>query len=80
MTSSQSWREPKFWSSAAASIGPEVDDKQLLDFPLQVLDVVLTNRCLIGQTLGRISEIGTVAKPISRRLFAQAHTRRRRDP
>lgn len=35
-------------------IGPEVDDKQLLDFPLQVLDVVLTNRCLIGQPLAEL--------------------------
>ena len=37
-------------------IGPEVDDKQLLDFPLQVLDVVLTNRCLIGQPLAELVE------------------------
>jgi putative transport protein len=35
-------------------IGPEVDDKQLLDFPLQVLDVVLTNRCLTGQPLAEL--------------------------
>lgn len=35
-------------------IGPEVDDKQLLDFPLQVLDVVLTNRCVIRQPLAEL--------------------------
>jgi len=35
-------------------IGPEVDDKELLDFPVQVVDVVMTNRRLVGPTLGEI--------------------------
>ena len=34
-----------------AMIGPEVDDKELLDFPAQALDVVLTNKSLAGKTL-----------------------------
>ncbi|HEY2920048.1 MAG TPA: aspartate-alanine antiporter [Candidatus Binatia bacterium] len=34
-----------------AVIGPEVDDKVLLDFPIEVLDVVLTNKALAGKTL-----------------------------
>lgn len=32
-------------------IGPEVDDKDLLDFPAEVLDVVLTNKALVGKAL-----------------------------
>ena len=32
-------------------IGPEVDDKALLDFPIEFLDVVLTNKALAGKTL-----------------------------
>jgi putative transport protein len=35
----------------SAVVGPEVDDKELLDFPVEVLDVVLTNRCFDGMTL-----------------------------
>jgi putative transport protein len=36
-------------------IGPEVDDKELLDFPVQVIDVVLTNRRLVGPPLVQIA-------------------------
>jgi putative transport protein len=32
-------------------IGPEVDDKALLDFPQEHLDVVITNKALAGKTL-----------------------------
>jgi len=32
-------------------IGPEIDDKALLDFPIEFLDVVLTNKALAGKTL-----------------------------
>jgi putative transport protein len=32
-------------------IGPEVDDKALLDFPVELLDVVLTNKALVDKTL-----------------------------
>ena len=32
-------------------IGPEVDDTELLDFPLEVLDVVVTNKAVAGKTL-----------------------------
>ena len=32
-------------------IGLEVDDKELLDFPVEILDVVLTNKALVGKTL-----------------------------
>ena len=36
-------------------IGPEVDDKVLLDFPAEVLDVVVTNKALTGQTLADLA-------------------------
>ncbi len=32
-------------------VGPEVDDKELLDFPVEVLDVVMTNKALYGKTM-----------------------------
>src|SRR5262245_2219770 len=32
-------------------IGPEVDDTELLDFPVEVLDAVVTNKSLAGRTL-----------------------------
>jgi putative transport protein len=36
-------------------IGPEVDDKVLLDFPAEVLDVVVTNKTLAGKTLADLA-------------------------
>ena len=35
----------------SAVVGPEVNDKELLDFPVEVLDVVMTNRAVAGKTL-----------------------------
>lgn len=32
-------------------VGPEVNDKELLDFPVEVLDVIMTNRTLVDKTL-----------------------------
>jgi putative transport protein len=37
-------------------IGPEVDDKEMLDYPLEVLDVVLTNKELDDKTLKEVAE------------------------
>src|SRR6478735_259478 len=37
-------------------IGPEVSDPDLLDIPLQVLDVVMTNRGLDDRSLAELSE------------------------
>ena len=39
----------------SSAIGPEVDDKELLDFPVGFLDVVLTNKGLAGKTLAEIA-------------------------
>jgi putative transport protein len=36
-------------------IGPEEDDKALLDFPQQFLDVVITNKALDGKTLRQLA-------------------------
>jgi putative transport protein len=36
-------------------IGPEVDDTELLDFPVEALDVVVTNRAMAGKTLTELA-------------------------
>ena len=36
-------------------IGPEVDDQELLDLPVAMLDVVLTNKALVDLTLGELA-------------------------
>jgi putative transport protein len=36
-------------------IGPEVDDRALLDFPVELLDVVITNGTIVGQSLGELA-------------------------
>jgi putative transport protein len=40
-----------------AAIGPEVSDPELFDFPVEVLDVVLTNKAYAGKTLGELREL-----------------------
>jgi putative transport protein len=39
-----------------AAIGPEVDDRELFDFPVQILDVVITNKAIAGKTLKQLAE------------------------
>jgi putative transport protein len=36
-------------------VGPEVDDKELLDFPAEALDVVVTNKEVAGKTLTELA-------------------------
>jgi uncharacterized transporter YbjL len=36
-------------------IGPEVDDNELLDFPIEIFDVVVTNKSVQGRTLQDIA-------------------------
>lgn len=38
-------------------IGPEVDDKELLDFPVEALDVVITNKSFAGKTLTDLAAV-----------------------
>jgi putative transport protein len=40
-----------------AEIGPEVDDTELLDFPVQVLDVVVTSRAMAGKTMMELATL-----------------------
>jgi putative transport protein len=40
--------------SDSAAVGPEIDDKELLDFPVQSLDVIVTSKAVIGRTLGEL--------------------------
>jgi putative transport protein len=37
-----------------ASLGEEIDDRELLDFELSILDAVVTNKQLAGKTLGEL--------------------------
>jgi putative transport protein len=38
-------------------IGPEVDDRELLDFPVEVLDVVVTNKAIVGKTFRELAAL-----------------------
>jgi putative transport protein len=38
-----------------AAIGPEVNDPELLDFPVEVLDVVVTNKTVAGKTFRELA-------------------------
>jgi putative transport protein len=39
-----------------AEIGTEVNDKELLDFPIEFLDVVITNGSVVGRSLAELAE------------------------
>jgi putative transport protein len=47
-----------------AKIGPEVEDRALLDIPIETLDVVVTNRARAGKTLRELA-----ALPFARGVF-----------
>jgi len=47
-------------------IGPEVDDKELLDFPQEQLDVVITHKAVAGKTLKELASL-----EIARGVFLQ---------
>jgi putative transport protein len=38
-------------------IGPEVDDRELLDFPVEVLDAVVTNKSMAGKSLRELAAL-----------------------
>ncbi|HXZ97700.1 MAG TPA: aspartate-alanine antiporter [Burkholderiales bacterium] len=40
-----------------ARVGPEVDDKPLLDIPVESLDLVVTHRSLVGKTLAEMARL-----------------------
>jgi putative transport protein len=49
-----------------SAIGPEVEDQELFNFPLQILDVVITSKAIAGMTLKQIreSEAGKAARGV----------------
>lgn len=51
-------------------IGPEVDDKALLDIPIESLDVVITSRSLVGQSLTDLAQ-----SELARGVFLRKITR-----
>ena len=40
-----------------ARVGPEVDDKALLEIPIESLDVVVTHRSVVGKTLAELARL-----------------------
>jgi putative transport protein len=48
------------------SIGPEVQDREVLDFQVEILDVVVTNKDLVGMTLKQIveSDLGALLRGV----------------
>ncbi len=46
--------------SRGTEIGTEVDDKELLDFPIEFLDVVITNKSRTGKTMAELAKMDFV--------------------
>lgn len=49
-------------------IGPETDDKILLDVPIETLDVVVTRRSMVGKTLAELARLETARGVFLRKL------------
>jgi putative transport protein len=49
--------------------GPEVDDKALLEIPIESLDVVVTNRSLVGKTLADLARLESARGVFLRHLM-----------
>jgi putative transport protein len=47
---------PEVLVERSSVVGPEIDDKDLLDFPVEAVDVVMTNKSLVGNTLEKIAK------------------------
>ena len=47
---------PEVLVERSSVVGPEIDDKDLLDFPVEVLDVVMTNKSLVGKTVEKLAK------------------------
>ena len=57
-----------------SAIGAEVDDQELFDFPIEVLDVVLTNKAFAGKTLEELrqTETGKLGRSVFLRKLIRA--------
>jgi putative transport protein len=53
-----------------AEIGTEVNDKELLDFPIEFLDVVITNKSVVGKSIAELA-----AMEFARGVFLKKLTR-----
>ena len=60
--------------AAAPAVGPEVDDRELLDFPVDVVDVVVTNDALAGRSLDELARrhSGEMARGVGLRRLTRA--------
>ena len=54
-------------------IGPEVDDKGLLDIPIEVLDVVVTRRAVVGKSLPVLASLEAARGVFLRKLTRAGH-------
>ena len=52
-----------------AEIGAEVDDRELLDFPIEVLDVVITKKSIAGKTMAELSEMSSTRGVFLKKLL-----------
>jgi putative transport protein len=57
-------------TARGTEIGDEIDDKELLDFPIELLDVVITNKSLVGKAL-----VDLAAMDFARGVFLKKLTR-----
>jgi putative transport protein len=57
-------------AARGSEIGPEVDDRALLDFPQEFVDVVVTNRAVVGKTLRELAR-----SDLARGIFLRGLTR-----
>lgn len=57
-------RHPSVVAHGRETFGPEVEDRRLLDVPVEALDVVLTNKKAAGRTLGELAESEAVRKAL----------------
>jgi putative transport protein len=55
-------------------IGPEVDDRELLDFPAELLDVVVTRKALVGKTLAELAALDMARGVFLRKLTRVGQT------
>ena len=54
-------------------IGAEIDDIQLLDFPVETLDVVITNKQLAGKSIGDLGALPFTHGTVLRKLIRSGH-------
>jgi len=55
------------------AIGPEVQDVELMDFPGEVMDVVITNKAFAGQTIRELAEADIARGVYLRNLTRSGH-------